>query len=404
MKKTFTILSALLVSCTTFAQFPSNGLQLYCTFDGNTTDFSGNDHEVSTSGTDYLTRFANSLGDSVIRNTPGETNNTFLNYTGSESDFETQDFTIVANYDAMSIGQTYANLYELGASNGVQVYFRIRYNGSSYYLEAGHYNETTQTGNHAQVTINSLVSNYHRFTFASSYDSNNLTRTITLYYDGNVLHTETYNLNTLIDFNSATKNIQILGRNGNQALSAPGKMDDFLFYNRTLDANEIMEFENLCSFVNKFSESNGDYTAVEMPFVSFEWTDCSSYSTVFSTAATFTPTISGDYALITTYDNSADVCKDTSACFNISIAGVNNLNTDAYFKLFPNPATTSLTLTNLPTDATIQLIDQTGRIVTTENATTQTQSIATNTLHSGIYFVHVTGKNGETSTQKLVIE
>lgn len=404
MKKTFTILSALLLSCSAFAQYPSEGLQLYCTFDGNTTDYSGNNHVVSTTGTDYFTRYSISLGDSVIRNTPGETNNTFLNYTGSESDFETQDFTIVANYDPMSIGQTYANLYELGASTGVQVYFRIRYNGSTYYLEAGHYNETTQTGNHAQVSINSLVSNYHRFTCASSYDPINSTRTITLYYDGNLLHTETYGSNTLIDFNSATKNIQILGRNGNQALSAPGKMDDFLFYNRTLDANEIMEFENICSFINKFSESNGDYTAVEMPFVTFEWTDCSTYSSVFSTAATFTPTIGGNYALITTYDNSADVCKDTSACFNISLAGITNFNADSFIELYPNPATTSFTLTNLPTDATILVIDQTGRIVTSENATTQTHSISTSALHAGIYFVHVTGKNGETSMQKLVIE
>ncbi|MEZ4888990.1 MAG: T9SS type A sorting domain-containing protein [Crocinitomicaceae bacterium] len=86
-----------------------------------------------------------------------------------------------------------------------------------------------------------------------------------------------------------------------------------------------------------------------------------------------------------------------------STAGLTE-GTTANFNLFPNPATTSFTLTNLPSEATIQLIDQTGRIVTTENTTTQTQSIATNTLHSGIYFVHVTGKNGETSTQKLVIE
>jgi hypothetical protein len=95
---------------------------------------------------------------------------------------------------------------------------------------------------------------------------------------------------------------------------------------------------------------------------------------------------------------------DSTEIVTVSTLGLDYTCKMPEFTMYPNPATTSFTITNLPTDATIQLIDQTGRIVTTENATTQTQSISTSALKAGIYFVHVTSKNGETSTQKLVIE
>lgn len=97
------------------------------------------------------------------------------------------------------------------------------------------------------------------------------------------------------------------------------------------------------------------------------------------------------------YDNGVNFSESCSSAF----LNESNLTT---FNLFPNPASTSFTLSNLPKNATIQLVDQTGRLVKTETAILTTTTISTVDMHSGIYFVHVTGKNGKASTQKLVIE
>lgn len=95
---------------------------------------------------------------------------------------------------------------------------------------------------------------------------------------------------------------------------------------------------------------------------------------------------------------------DSTEIINMSTLSLDNLEQKTSFNLFPNPATTTFTLSNLPNDAKIQLIDQAGRVVKTEGTTLTTTTISTSEMQAGIYFVHVTGKNGETSTQKLVIE
>lgn len=95
---------------------------------------------------------------------------------------------------------------------------------------------------------------------------------------------------------------------------------------------------------------------------------------------------------------------DSTEIINMSTLNLEQLDQTTAILLYPNPATTSFMLTNLPNNATILLLDQTGRLVKTETSALTTTTISIDEMHSGIYFVHVTGKNGETSTQKLVIE
>lgn len=95
---------------------------------------------------------------------------------------------------------------------------------------------------------------------------------------------------------------------------------------------------------------------------------------------------------------------DSTEIINMSTLSLGNIEQKTSFNIFPNPASASFTLSHLPNNATIQLVDQTGRVVKTEISTLTTTIISTDEMHSGIYFVRVTGKNGETSTQKLVIE
>ena len=87
-----------------------------------------------------------------------------------------------------------------------------------------------------------------------------------------------------------------------------------------------------------------------------------------------------------------------------STLGINSHEETLVFSIYPNPANTSITLSNLPVNAAVQVVNQTGQVVFFTASTTETIAIETSEITPGIYFVRVTGEKGETSTQKLVVE
>ncbi len=69
---------------------------------------------------------------------------------------------------------------------------------------------------------------------------------------------------------------------------------------------------------------------------SFQWLDCEDFSPIAgATNATFTPTESGNYAVLVTQAG----CSDTSACFPIFVVGTSDLSSPtAQIRVTPNPA------------------------------------------------------------------
>lgn len=198
-----------------------------------------------------------------------------------------------------------------------------------------------------------------------------------------------------LNYVSTTK-IKTITKSNTGSFFLSGSFTEF----STETVNNIVEVQLCVSAPSSFYTINGnDLIAIQGD--SYAWNAYDGNENVIGSSSnqTFTHVPGAEYYGLEVIDGICEFSVFFPAGNLSAIEQYNNL-----FSIYPNPATTSFTLTNLPSEATIQLIDQTGRIVSTENATSQTQSISTNTLHAGIYFVHVTSKNGETSTQKLVIE
>ncbi len=69
----------------------------------------------------------------------------------------------------------------------------------------------------------------------------------------------------------------------------------------------------------------------------FQWLNCADFSPIpGATSATFSPIISGNYAVLVTND----LCSTVSDCFSFSLVGTSNLAAEiARFRVYPNPAT-----------------------------------------------------------------
>lgn len=118
------------------------------------------------------------------------------------------------------------------------------------------------------------------------------------------------------------------------------------------------------------------------------WIDCSDNSIVLDDSQTFTPTETGNYALLVENNN----CADTSECYLIEIISVNEIPVGNYYSIYPNPGNDQLTLQSTTglSNATIQIMDATGRVILVNKAVSGFNfTTDTKELSAGIYTVHI---------------
>ncbi len=110
------------------------------------------------------------------------------------------------------------------------------------------------------------------------------------------------------------------------------------------------------------SISGNTYTANAIG-AAYQWYDCNANSNIAdSTAQSFSPSVSGSYALIV----SSGGCLDTTACFSVTIVGLDNLPVNASLKVFPNPASEEVFLQvtgKIEGFAKLQILDADGRLL-----------------------------------------
>ncbi len=116
----------------------------------------------------------------------------------------------------------------------------------------------------------------------------------------------------------------------------------------------------------------------------YQWIDCSNMVPVpGATNVTFTPVASGNYALIATEGN----CSDTSACFQVIIAG--KPESQPGWRIYPNPVSRNgdLLIEN-PSGihARFALRNAEGKLVWNELITGKSALISTGSVSNGIYF------------------
>jgi len=132
--------------------------------------------------------------------------------------------------------------------------------------------------------------------------------------------------------------------------------------------------------------------------VNYQWLDCGANYGILQndTNQSFTPTISGDYAVA--LDNGS--CIDTSSCINVLITGLDERSDDQWLKLYPNPASGQLFIES---DFRIEraiIFDNSGRSV--QLKVQQQNRLDISQLAEGLYYIQIETDSG-LSRKKLVI-
>ncbi len=107
----------------------------------------------------------------------------------------------------------------------------------------------------------------------------------------------------------------------------------------------------------------------------------------------------------------ANVCAEnlvsqwTSADFSTTGVGINGVEFDGSLSLYPNPASTTVTLSvsEQMVGSTVSIVDVNGRVVMSEVLNAQTLTMNLSDLAKGAYFVRITGEE-TTVVRKLIVE
>ena len=158
-------------------------------------------------------------------------------------------------------------------------------------------------------------------------------------------------------------------------------------YNRT---NLILEQVNTNVTINE------NTLTAEAVGVNYQWIDCSTNQTIAGeTSQTFTPTESGNYAVVITTDN----CSQTSECNDINITGINKINTE--ISIYPNPTNG---LININFDKNIEKIivsNVSGKVVKEININSNNYIIDLSNQTKGVYIISIITDNSVITEQVI---
>ncbi|MFN8321917.1 MAG: SBBP repeat-containing protein [Chitinophagales bacterium] len=131
----------------------------------------------------------------------------------------------------------------------------------------------------------------------------------------------------------------------------------------------------------------------------YQWISCGTGNPINNaTAATYTATANGDYAVVVTGVNG---CIDTSACLTVTGVGIEK-STQAALKVYPIPAIDWLTV-ELPTEnreTVIELVNNIGSKLTASYTLQGNKlQLETQTLPEGIYLLHLNNTGIETAVR-----
>jgi hypothetical protein len=145
---------------------------------------------------------------------------------------------------------------------------------------------------------------------------------------------------------------------------------------------------------------NGGSLVAQAGNATFQWLDCNAgFSSISGeTAATFTPTSNGNYA-VQVFQNG---CTDTSACFLVTDVGVENGAITRSLHIFPNPSGGEITIAfqRKITEITIDIYDSRGLFVRSLHFEDRDHLPVTLPAANGMYLLRITA-NGMSSMHKI---
>jgi hypothetical protein len=158
-------------------------------------------------------------------------------------------------------------------------------------------------------------------------------------------------------------------------------------YVQQISADTLLTLNLTITSLNVEVIINGNMISAQGTEGTFSWLDCST-DDIVATGTTYTPVVTGNYALV----NELNGCADTSGCIAIIIDKVNALNRMDNLILYPNPVQHQLTVTTpMLTNGYLKITDSSGRImIAKRNLSGTTLLTDISMLAAGIYQVEIT--------------
>lgn len=141
--------------------------------------------------------------------------------------------------------------------------------------------------------------------------------------------------------------------------------------------------------INTGIQQTGLTLTAATPGANYQWINCTSGNQIIpgQTNQSFTPSVSGSYAVIITQNG----CIDTSVCFNLSTVATPDFLNDKLMMLYPNPTTGAVffkidgIVPQFP--ALIEIYNLNGQLVYQTKIKGVHEGINLHHLHAGLYYI-----------------
>jgi hypothetical protein len=253
------------------------------------------------------------------------------------------------------------------------------------------------------ISTNKLVCNSGSYTFPDGFVASNITSTIT--HTSNLV-TAVTGCDSIIN---TTVNIALAYNTTDAKQICYGS--NFTFYDGTVITNVVAptsHVSNLLSSIGCDSMVTTNITLTQIDKTvtvlgsqlkanqnnaTYKWFNCDTKQLVNgATNQTFTPSQSGNYAVIVTVNG----CKDSSICNLVIPASINDIQNTGIVKVYPNP-NNGIFETTLTENAVFEILSIEGKVVYKKMVPAGKQTIDCSTLTPAIYTMRVyNNKNFET--------
>lgn len=153
-------------------------------------------------------------------------------------------------------------------------------------------------------------------------------------------------------------------------------------------SGSIYFFEETCTLDNSVTVT-GETISANLAGATYQWLDCDNSNAPISgeTGQSFTPTITGNYAVEITQNN----CTLISACTNIALVGLDDV-TSNNFVITPNPNNGLFSITSNNTIEKVEVYSIVGALVYSNDKNTSSSiNIDLQNENKGVYFIKIDG-------------
>jgi hypothetical protein len=156
--------------------------------------------------------------------------------------------------------------------------------------------------------------------------------------------------------------------------------------------------------VNVGVTPNGQTLSANVTGAQYQWVDCNNnfQPIAGATQGSFTATSSGNFAVVITSNG----CSDTSLCYSITTIGLDPLENEMAFTVFPNPGNGffQISSSNAFNHTSIRVINAVGKLVFEKKYGPGSLFDFNINEPSGVYFIEIVGDSTQKTVRRISIQ